>query len=271
MNRGKLCFFTGLAIILLIVLAAVFAPQLSPNDPYAVNLSRKLEAPSSEFPLGTDQLGRCVLSRLLYGARRSLGAAFLALIATSLLGSLMGMLAGFFGGTIDRIILWLCDIVLSFPGTLLALVIVGMFGSSLQYLVLAIAAVSWAGYARNVRSMVSTEKNSDYVKLAVVSGAGTMRVLFRHILPNVIMPAITLSISSVSGMIMRVASMSFIGLGAQLPAAEWGLMISASREVMTTHPRLILYAILAIFVTVMSLSLIGDGLRDLTDPHGGNR
>lgn len=269
MNRkGNLFLAFELAIVLVITAVAVLAPVIVPHDPYAVNLSQKLLPPGAEYPLGTDQLGRCVLSRLMYGARRSLGSALAALVAAVLLGSVMGLLAGFFGGVTDKIVLWLCDVMLTFPGTLLALVIVGMFGADLKNLVFAIAAVSWAGYARTIRSMVRTERSAPYVRLAVISGAGRLRILFRQIVPNIIMPALTLSVSSISGMIMRVAGMSFIGLGARLPAAEWGLMISSSREMLSSDPWLMLSATSAIFITSLGLNLIGDGLRDKYNPTG---
>lgn len=264
-KNGNLLLSFGLAIVLSISVVAIFAPWIAPHDPYAVNLQNALRPSSMQFPLGTDQLGRCVLSRLIYGARLSLGIAVMALIATVVLGSIMGLISGFFGGILDRVILWLCDVVFAFPGTLLALVIVGMFGSNMKNLILSIAAVSWAGYARNIRSLVRTERNADYVKLAVVCGASPNRIIFRHILPNVLMPAVTLSISGISGMVMRIAGLSFIGLGASLPAAEWGLMISSSRQVLLSHSNLIITAIGAVFLTALGFTLIGDGLRDKMD------
>lgn len=257
----------GIGIIGIIVLLALLAPWIAPNDPYEVNLSGKLQSFSWQYPLGTDQLGRCVCSRLLYGARLSLGAAAAALAATFFLGSVMGFISGFAGELADRIVMWLCDVVLSFPGTLLALVIVGYFGAGMGNLILSIAAISWAGYAVNIRSMVRTQRNADYVRLAVVGGCGRLRIAVVHVLPNVLMPALTLSVSGVSSMIMRVAALSFIGLGARLPKAEWGLMVSSSREVLYTDPGLLLTSIGAIFLTAFGLNLIGDALRDRFDSH----
>lgn len=268
-RQAHIRLMIGLAIIAAITLLAVLAPWVAPNDPYQVDLSQKLQGFSAKYPLGTDQLGRCVFSRLLYGARQSLGAAVIALVATVFLGSIMGFISGFAGKFADRLIMWVCDVVLAFPGTLLALVIVGYFGSGMPNLVIAIAAVSWAGYAVNIRSMVMTQKSADYVRLAVVGGCSKGRIVLVHILPNVMMPALTLSISSISSMIMRVAALSFIGLGARLPQAEWGLMVNSSREVLYSNPNLMITSVGAIFLTAFGLNLIGDALRDKFDPNAG--
>ena len=209
-KRSQASLIIGIVIIGIIVLLAILAPWIAPNDPYEVNLSAKLQGFSAQYPLGTDQLGRCVLSRLLYGARTSLGAATVALAATFLLGSIMGFISGFSNELVDRVVMWICDVLLSFPGTLLALVIVGYFGSGMEKLIISIAAVSWAGYAINVRSMVMTQRNADYVKLAVAGGCSKLRIAVVHVLPNVIMPSLTLSVSGMIGKSTRLNSSHII-------------------------------------------------------------
>lgn len=257
----------GMILVSTIVVLALLAPALTTNLPDTVDLVHRLEGPTRQYPLGTDQMGRCLYSRILHGARVSILTAIVSILLTSTIGGILGILAGYFGGKVDQGISWLCDVVLAFPDILLALVIVGTLGPSVLNVVMALAFTSWAGYARITRNLVRRVKQMDYIKLAKVCGSNSSQIMRRHILPNVLSPIITLSIANTGGMILKLSGMSFIGLGAQPPTAEWGMMINEGRRYLETAPRLILWPILAVCLTVFSFNLLGDGLRTKFNPR----
>jgi peptide/nickel transport system permease protein len=235
----------------------------APSDP------RKFAAPSQEFLLGTDNLGRDILSRLVYGARLSIGSAVAAELGISACGVGLGMVSGYFGGLIDAAISRLTDALLAFPTFLLALAITGMLGPSLEHLLLAIVLSWWAGYARIVRAAVLAEREKDYVEAARALGASDRRILFRHMLPGVLAPVTVLTTLELGALLLGVSGLSFLGLGVEPPAAEWGAMLAEGRSYLSQGWQMMLFPGLAIFLVVLGFNLLGDGLRDALDPRVG--
>ena len=262
MKVEKILFIIGMIMCAVLLLATVSAPVIAPHDPYKLDMKNKLALPDREFPLGTDHLGRCLYSRLLYGARTSLGIAFLVIIVTFAIGLVIGVLSGLFADTfIDKTLTALCEIVLAFPGILLALVMASVLGAGILNIMFAIALVSWARYARLVRTLTIGIKNADYIRAAKVLGTRPVLIVTRHILPNIMTTIITVLVSDIGSAILRVAGLSFIGLGAQPPEAEWGMMINEARLYMTSSPHLILFPVMAVSITVLTFNLLGDGLQ----------
>ena len=256
----------GIIISVALVLTSLFAPVIAPNDPYRVDMRSALQSSSADFPLGTDQLGRCVMSRLLFGARVSLGIAFLVTVITFLIGTAVGTISGLFAGRLaDKLLTALCEVILAFPGIILALVISGTLGAGIFNMMAAIALVSWAGFSRLVRSLVINVKDSEYIKSARVSGTSGPKIVMRHILPNIAGAILTVLVTNLGSVILQVAGLSFLGLGAPPPAAEWGMMINDARIYITAMPTLILFPVAAVSIAVLGFHLIGDGLKDMSD------
>ncbi|WP_371372717.1 nickel ABC transporter permease subunit NikC [Sporomusa aerivorans] len=256
----------GLTIIMFNIVLAVFAPVLAPHDPNEVSLVRKLMPPDSSYPLGTDHLGRCILSRLMYGARVSLGAAFAVMSVTLAISTVVGAVAGFAGGRVDALIMRICDIFLAFPSLILALALVGFMGPGLPNVVLAMALSQWAWYARMIRGMVLSLKERNYVLAAKVAGTGPAAIIARHILPNILPQIAVLATLDVGWVILHIAGMSFLGLGIQPPTPEWGAMINDGRQFLRGYPSLMAYPGMMILSVVMAFNLLGDALRDMVDP-----
>lgn len=257
----------GLTIIVFNIVLAVFAPVLAPHDPSEVSLVRKLMPPDSSYPLGTDHLGRCILSRLMYGARVSLGAAFAVMSVTLAISTVAGAAAGFAGGRIDAVIMRICDIFLAFPSLILALALVGFMGPGLPNVVLALALSQWAWYARMIRGMVLSLKERNYVLAAKVAGTRPATIITRHILPNILPQIAVLATLDVGWVILHIAGMSFLGLGIQPPTPEWGAMINDGRQFLRGYPSLMAYPGIMILSVVMAFNLLGDALRDMVDPR----
>ncbi|WP_254863719.1 nickel transporter permease [Halovivax gelatinilyticus] len=256
----------GLAIVLALLFTAIFAPFLAPHDPEQQNLEDRLEGPSLEHPLGTDQLGQDILSRLIYGSRISLMIG-VAVVGISLaIGTAVGVAAGYAGGYVDEALMRLVDILLAFPGLLLALVIAGILGPSLTNIMIALAIVGWTSYARVVRGSVLSVKQQEYVKASQLMGTSRIRVVGRHILPNVMGPVVVLATLDMATVILATAGLSFLGLGAQPPTPEWGTMIAEGREYLQSAWWVVNLPGLAIMLAVLGFNLLGDGLRDLLDP-----
>ncbi len=260
--------FSGLMIILLVIIAAIFAPYLAPHSPEPVDLGLKLLAPGHDYPLGTDALGRCLYSRLLFGARVTLQYSLSILVVIMLIGIPLGLLSGYLGGIVDSFIMRVADTILAFPNLILALVLVGILGPGLFNVMLALALVSWVGYARIVRGMVLSVREKEYIAAARVCGTSTAALIRRHIVPNILPPLIVLATLDLGKLILAIATLSFLGLGAQPPVPEWGAMINEARPYLQTVPRLMLAPGISIAVTVLGFNLLGDGLRDLLDPRG---
>ena len=257
----------GLLIVSSFVLAAVFAPLLAPHDPNAVDVLRKFAPPSTAFPLGTDHLGRDVFSRLLYGARLSIGTAVVATLGISLLGLFLGMLAGYLGGLVDTLISRVVDVLLAFPSFLLALAITGILGPGLWNLMLSVIAVSWAGYARIVRGSVLAEREKVYVEAARATGVSGWRILWRHLLRNIVGPVVVLTTLDMGAILLGISALSFLGLGVEPPTSEWGAMLSEGRNYLGQAPNMMLFPGAAIFLMALGFNLFGDGLRDVLDPR----
>lgn len=258
-------FLTGFAIIAGVSLLALLAPWLAPHDPAAVDAMNRLAAPSRVHPLGTDGLGRDVLSRLLYGARWSLGTAALATVAVMTVGVGLGALSGYLGGLFDAVTMRVVDVLLGFPNLVLALAIVGMIGPGIRNVVIGLVAVWWVDYARLVRGMALSLREREYVTAAVAMGAGHGHVLRRHVLPGVVPTAAVLASLEMGSLILAISGLSFLGLGVQPPTPEWGSMLNEGRRFLTRAPQLMIYPGLAISTVVLGFNLIGDGLRDAVD------
>ncbi len=260
---------TGLTLVGLLVLAAVFAPLLTSLDPAAVDATRRLETPSAEHLLGTDELGRDLFSRVLFGARWSLGIAGLATLVVMIIGVIIGVISGYYGGVLDTLVMRVVDVLLAFPSLVLYLAIVGTLGPGVKNVFFALIAISWAGYARIVRGLVLSARERDFVRASLALGANDRRLMVRHILPNVVSPVVVLASLQAGGMILALAALGFFGLGAQPPTPEWGTMINQSRLYLQSAPMLMLAPGLAISLAVLGFNLLGDGLRDVLDPRVG--
>ncbi len=262
---------TGLLIVLALTLAAVFAPTLAPHDPTAIDPLRSLEGSSRDHLLGTDELGRDVLSRLLVGARWSLGIAALATLSVMLVGTLIGLVSGYIGGWVDGVVMRVVDSLLALPSLLLYLAIVGTLGPGIRNVFIALVAISWATYARVMRGLVLSVRERAFDRASRSLGAGDGRLMLRHILPNVISPIVVLGTLQLGGTILALAALGFFGLGAQPPTPEWGTMINQGRLFLETNPGLMVYPGIAISLAVLGFNLMGDGLRDVLDPQLAHR
>ena len=258
-------FFSILALILVSI--SVGAPYLAPNDPLKTNLAQALQGRSAEYPLGTDQLGRCLLSRLLYGTGTSLKMTFLLVTIVVVIGTAIGTAAGYLGRRVDTLIMRISDVYLAFPGLVFAIAIAGMLGASLMNVIIALAAVSWTKYTRVSRSLVMATKEKEYILAAKMGGAKQYQVILKYILPNISPALIVMAAMDIGVMMLEISALSFLGLGAQPPTPEWGYMLSEGRNYMQTEPWLMIYPGMAIFTTVMIFNLLGDGLRDILDPN----
>ena len=259
--------FLACAILVVLVGAAIFGPLAAPHDPTAQNLARRLEGVSGQYPLGTDELGRCMFSRMLYGARISIATGLIVVGVAALAGCVLGAFAGYIGGIADSVIMRGADIMLSFPGLVLAIVLAGALGPSLTGTMLALTLIHWTAYARLMRGSVLSVKEESYVEGARAVGAGAARVIFRHILPNCLSPVIVMVTFGLGHMILAAAALSFLGLGAQPPTAEWGAMLNRGRDFMRTAPQLMTYPGLAIMLSVLGFNLLGDALKDALTPR----
>lgn len=257
----------GLGIILLLVVAGIFAPWLAPSDPNELNIENRLQSPNSEHLMGTDQLGRDLFSRILYGARISLKVSVMVVAISLLIGIVMGVVSGYIGGWVDEAIMRLVDLLIAFPGLLFALVVVSVLGPSLVNLLLALAVTGWTGYARIIRGEVLSVKEDEFVKAAQVMGASRTRIMSRHILPNVISPIIVLATMNLGTVVLATSGLSFLGFGAQPPTPEWGNMLATSRDTLTTAWWIANFPGMMIMLTVLGFNLLGDGLRDTLDPR----
>jgi peptide/nickel transport system permease protein len=263
-NKGAIA---GGIVLLFLVLMAVLAPVLAPKDPMQQEYTRVLIAPGPDAPLGTDQFGRDILSRVILGSRPSLQAAAIAILIAASVGTLIGLVTGYLGGWIDLLLQRLIDIQLAFPGILFALAIVAVLGPGLRNAMIAVGISLVPAYARMVRGSVLSVRETAYVEAAKVMGAGTSRIVVRHIFPNVLAPIIVLSTVGVAWAILIGASLSFLGLGAQLPDPEWGLDLAQSRDYLREAWWMSTFPGLAIMLTALSVNLLGEGLRDALDPR----
>lgn len=263
-NRGAVI---GLTILVILILGAVLAPVITTYDPIEINPPDRLQSPSGEHWLGTDPFGRDLFTRMVYGARVSLPVGIIAVVISACFGVVLGLVSGYYGRIVDGIIMRLMDIMLAFPGILLALVIVAILGPNLRNVMIAVGIGGIPRYTRLVRGSVLSSREHVYVEAARVVGVPDRKILFRHIMPNVIGPTVVLSTLSVGTAILSAAGLSFLGLGAQPPSPEWGSMLADGRQFLRTNPWVTSVPGLAIMFTVLSVNMFGDGLRDVLDPR----
>ena len=261
----------GLVLVLTLSVAVLLAPALSPRHPTAVDVANRFAPPSWEAPLGTDQLGRDVLSRLLYGGRLSLVTAVAVTAALAAIGLVLGMLAGYCAGVVDTVVSRLIEIVQTVPGLLLAMAVTAVLGTGLRNVAIAIVVTSWATYARIVRGAVLAEREKGYVESARAVGITTFQLIRRHLLPNILGPVLVITTLELGATLLAVSALSFLGLGVQPPTPEWGAMLSEGRSALSRAPQMMFYPGGAIFLMVLGFNLLGDGLRDLLDPRSRSR
>jgi peptide/nickel transport system permease protein len=258
----------GLVLSLLLVVTAAVGPALAPYDPVAQSLPQRLELPSREHPFGTDELGRDVLSRALYGARVSVTVGVSVVVGAGLVGLLVGALAGFLGGWLDRLVnVILINAFLAFPGILLAIAFAAFLGPGLRNVILALIITGWAGYARLARAQALKVKQLDYVAAARTLGASDFRILGRHVLPNILQPVLVQAMIGLASAILAESTLSFLGLGVLAPASSWGAMLSDARVHLFDAPYLVVFPALGLMWAVMAFNLLGDALRDWLDPR----
>lgn len=253
-------------IILTTMLIGVFAEVIAPNDPNKTSITNKYAERSQEFPLGTDHLGRCILSRLIYGIRPTIFLSMFTMICTITLGTIIGMISGYSKGIIDEVIMRMVDVMLSFPSQVMILAVVGMMGVGLRNVIIASISIKWAWYARMIRSSVIRYNNKNYILYAKTIGTSKVFMITRHILPNILSEIIVLATLDMGWVILSISTLSFLGLGIQAPNAEWGAMLSEAKNVITSYPTQMLAPGLAILILVSSFNMLGDSLRDLLDP-----
>lgn len=270
--RNKLSL-AAFGIIILLVFSAIFAPAIVPypEDVYSTHIENKLQPPSSEHIMGTDDLGRDVFSRVVYATRVSVSTALIAVAVALLIGIPLGAIAGAFGGWIDNVIMRITDIFLSFPPLLLAIALVALLGSGLRNAIIAIVVSWWPWYTRLVRGQAISIKERKFVQAAETIGTSKTKIIFKHIIPNCISPVIVQASMDIGGVIMTVASLSFLSLGAQQPTPEWGLMISEGRAYFPDKWWCCIFPGIAIFLTVLCFNLLGDAIREILDPKTRKR
>lgn len=256
----------GALIILALYAIAIFAPFIAPYDPEFTNPGRRLEVPSAAHPMGLDEVGRDVLSRVIYGARISMTIGFVAAGISVVVGVFLGALAGYYGGIVDDIIMRTVDVLMSVPTFLLIIALVAVVGPNIVSVMVVIGLTYWSGYARVTRGTVLSLRTTDFVEAARASGASSLRVIFKHVLPNCLAPVIVLATLNVASSILIETSLSFLGFGVQPPTPSWGNILTAGRQYMRNAPHIALFPGLAITLTVLAFNLLGDGLRDALDP-----
>jgi peptide/nickel transport system permease protein len=264
---GDKTALTGLVILTVVAVMAIAAPLIAPHDPNLQDVANRLQGPSFAHPLGTDNLGRDELSRIIYGARVSVLTTLAVGAMILLIGMFIGIVSGLLGGRVDGFLMRIVDVLLAFPSFLLALAVAGTLGPGLLHLALAMTAVWWVEYSRLVRGLVLGVKALPFIEAARSMGLSRVRIAWRHVLPNVAPPVIVLATLQTSRLLLALASLSFLGLGVSPPTAEWGSMLNDGKEFLATSPELMLWPGLAITITALGLNLLGDGLRDVLDPN----
>ena len=259
-------FLIGVSLTAIVFVVAVFAPLMATHDPSKQDTSRRLEGPSSDHYFGLDDVGRDVYSRVIFGSRVSLRVGVSVVLISAFVGVILGAISGYFGGWVDTMIMRLADVLLAFPGILLAIALVAVLGPSLNNVIFALSVVGWVGYARLVRGQVLKIREMEFVTAAEALGARSSRVIVRHVLPSVVNPVIVMSTLGLAGAILAEASLSFLGLGVQPPTPSWGAMLTAGRRYLGIANHLAIFPGVAIMVAVMGLNFLGDGLIDALDP-----
>lgn len=262
LNRDNKGMYFLLGIVAIILVLAFLGDNIVPHDPTHVDMSVVLEKPSSIYWFGTDNLGRCVFSRVICGIKTSLFSTLIIVLAIFIIGTLVGVFAGYFGGIVDDILMKITIIVQSFPAIVLAIAVAGMLGPGITNAIIALSIVHWTRYARISRSLVIGMKEHNYIKASILSGASDFYVIFKHIIPNIISTVIVTATLDIGTMMLEMASLSFLGLGAQSPTPEWGIMMSEGRKYLENAPWMIIYPGVAILIVVVIFNLLGDNLRE---------
>ena len=255
-----------IGLVLIVALIGIFAPFIAPNDPYATDILNKFAGFSQQYPLGTDNLGRCILSRMIYGIRPTLGLAVLTMLGTIGLGALMGLLAGYFRGIVEEVIMRTVDVMLSFPSQIMVFAVVALLGISVQNVILANVFIKWAWYARMIRTGVMQYRDRNFVRFSRCIGTPESFILFRHLVPSIAADLAVLSSLDVGWAIINISTLSFLGLGVQAPTPEWGAMLSEAKNVLTSNPVQMLVPGIVVVILVAAFNLMGDALRDVLDP-----
>ena len=263
--QNRTAVFTTFAV-LLIALFGIFAPVIAPNDPYETNIINKFASYSVQYPLGTDQLGRCVLSRMIFGIRPTLGLAALTMAGTIGIGAVLGIIAGYFRGIAEEIIMRIVDVMLSFPSQIMVFAVVALLGISVQNVIIANVFIKWAWYARMIRTGVMQYRDKNFVQFSRCVGMPERFILFRHLLPSITSDLAVLASLDIGWAIINISTLSFLGLGVQAPTPEWGAMLNEAKEVLTSNPTQMLAPGIAIVALVCCFNLLGDAMRDVLDP-----
>ena len=266
--RMKLFLFAALAATLLLIM--IFAKYICPYDPYAQDLSQAMQPPSATHPMGTDTYGRDMLSRVLIGAQTSISSTFALVAIITVFGTIVGIFCGYYGGVVDSVMMRISDICLAFPGLVFAMAVAAILNGGVQNAVIALALISWPKYSRIARSQTLSMKSLPYMQAAQLAGNSALQMILRHVLPNIVGPILVTSMLDIGTMMMEIAGLSFLGLGAQPPVAEWGSMMSSGRSMLQTYPWIVLSPGLAIFVSVVIFNLLGDTIRDYMDPKNSH-
>ena len=262
--RMKLIVFAGLAAALLLI--TIFAKYICPNDPYAQDLTQAMQPPSAAHLMGTDTYGRDMLSRVLIGAQTSISSTFALVAIITVVGTVVGIFCGYYGGIVDSVMMRISDVCLAFPGLVFAMAVAAILDGGVRNAVIALALISWPKYSRIARGQTLSIKNLPYMQASQLAGDSVLQMIFRHVLPNIAGPILVTSMLDIGTMMMEIAGLSFLGLGAQPPVAEWGSMMSSGRSMLQTYPWIVLSPGLAIFVSVVIFNLLGDTIRDYMDP-----
>ncbi len=255
----------GFVLIVLVILVAVLAPVFAPHDPNETNLLLRFNGPSAEYPLGNDEVGRCELSRLLYGTRYSISISLPVLALLAFFGLFIGNISACAGEKVDHVITFICDVFISFPQIVIAIAVIGIVGSGISGVITAIFMAMWAWFVRVVRSYAVTEMGKDYILAARLSGCGTIKLVFRHLIPNVVPQFLVYISTGIAGSIVMVSGFAFIGLGLPVEIPEWGAMLSSARNTIFTHPELLVYPGICIMLTSAAFNLFGEALRDVLE------
>ncbi len=260
----KIFLFTALAAALLLI--TIFAKYICPYDPYAQDLTQAMQPPSAAHLMGTDTYGRDMLSRVLIGAQTSISSTFALVAIITVFGTVVGIFCGYYGGIVDSVMMRISDVCLAFPGLVFAMAVAAILDGGVRKAVIALALISWPKYSRIARGQTLSVKNLPYMQASQMAGDSVLQMIFRHVLPNIAGPILVTSMLDIGTMMMEIAGLSFLGLGAQPPVAEWGSMMSSGRSMLQTYPWIVLSPGLAIFVSVVIFNLLGDTIRDYMDP-----
>lgn len=267
LNRKNVMLFIGGVCCAILVAVTIFAPLLQLHDPTKMNLTSAFMAPCEKYPFGTDNLGRCIFSRIIEGSRISLTTASIVVILSAAVGTLIGLVSGYSGGKIDAIIMRIVDVFLAFPTIVFALAVSAVLGTGQENLIIAICCIQWTRYARMARGEVVLLRNAEYIEAAKAMGNNEIQIIFKYLLPNVASKILILMSLDIGSIILYCASLSFLGLGAQPPSPDWGAMISDGKDYLRYSPWMSLFPGLAIAFSALSFNMLGDGLRDLIDPR----